>query len=83
MNRERESRYGKWKSQMESNGYRRSNSRNGYWRNGNAPSLQIYVKHRQGSRSRSQSSGAGFQRTKSKDRAGSQIRPKSELAKDV
>ena len=41
------------------------------------------MKDRQGSRFRSQSSGAGFQRTKSKDRAGSQIRPKSELAKDV
>ena len=73
MNREIESKYGKWRSQMESNGYRRSNSRNGYWRNRNAQSLQRYVKHRQGSRFRSQSGGAGFQRTKSKDRAGSQI----------
>merc|ERR1712112_437595 len=28
--RERESRYGKWKNQMEKNGYRRSDSRKGY-----------------------------------------------------
>ena len=32
--RERESRYGKQKNQMKINGYRRSNSRNGYWKNG-------------------------------------------------
>ena len=44
--------------------------------------MQRYIKDRQGYRFRSQSGGAGFQRTKSKDRAGSQTRPKSELAKD-
>ena len=36
--RQRESRYGKWKNQMEKNGYQRSDSRNGYWRNGAAAS---------------------------------------------
>ena len=33
--RERESRYGKWKNHLEKNGYKRSNSRNGFWKNGN------------------------------------------------
>merc|ERR1712082_28607 len=36
------SRYGKWKSQMEKNGYMRSDSRKGYWRNGAAVSNQIH-----------------------------------------
>ena len=51
--RERESRYGKWKNQIEKNGYRRSNSRNGYWKNGAAASVNRYVKDRNGSRFRS------------------------------
>merc|ERR1711989_15846 len=37
------SRYGKWKSQMERNGYRRSDSRKGFWRNGAAASSQRYI----------------------------------------
>ena len=63
--RERESRYGKWKIQMEKNGYKRSNSRNGFWKNGAAASAQRYVKDRQGSRFRIQSGGAGFNRYRS------------------
>merc|ERR1712112_817400 len=58
--RERESRYEKWKNQMERNGYRRSDSRKGYWKNGAAASVNRYVKDRNGSRFRSQSNGAGF-----------------------
>merc|ERR1711881_450915 len=54
------SRYGKWKSQMERNGYRRSYSRKGFWRNGAAASGQRYLKDRNGSRFRSQSGGRGF-----------------------
>merc|ERR1712101_32147 len=54
------SRYGKWKSQMERNGYRRSDSRKGFWRNGAAASGQRYLKDRNGSRFRSQSGGRGF-----------------------
>ena len=53
--REWESRYGRWRNYMERNGYKRSDSRKGYWRNGAAQSLQRYVKDRQGSRFRSQS----------------------------
>ena len=89
--RERESRYGTWKNRMEKNGYKRSDSRNGYWKNGAAASVNRYVKDRNGSRFRSQSSGAGFNRFRSKsggagfskDRTGSQPKQKSELAKDV
>ena len=80
---------------MENNGYQRSNSRKGYWRNGVAASNQRYVKDRNGSQFRSQSGGVGFNRNRSKsggngnrnrngDRSGS--RPpgqKSELAKNV
>ena len=40
--RERESRYGKWENHMEKNGYKRSNSGNGFC--GAAPSAQRYVK---------------------------------------
>ena len=40
---------------MVKNGYRRLDSRRGYWRNGAAPSAQIYVRDRKGSRFRSQS----------------------------
>ena len=76
---------------MEKNGYKRSNSRNGYWKNGAAASVNRYVKDRNGSRFRSQSNGAGFNRFRSKsggagfskDRSGSQPKQKSELAKDV
>ena len=64
--RERESRYGKWKNHLEKNGYKRSNSRNEFWKNGAAASAQIYVKDRNGSRFRSQSGGAGFNRYRSK-----------------
>ena len=35
-NMDRESRYGKWKNEMEHNGYKRLDSRNGFWRNGAA-----------------------------------------------
>ena len=53
--------------------------------------MNRYVKDRNGSRFRSQSSGAGFNRFRSKsggagfskDRTGSQPKQKSELAKDV
>ena len=38
--RERESGYGKCKNLMEKNGYRRSNSRNGFWKNGAAALAQ-------------------------------------------
>ena len=65
VNKERESRYGRRKNQMERNGYKRSNSRNGFWKNGAAVSSQRYVKDRQGSRFRSQSGGAGFNRFRS------------------
>ena len=70
---------------MERNGYKRSNSRNGFWKNGSAVSSQRYVRDRQGSRFRSQSGGAGFDRSQSKSiyRAGSQTRSKGYLAKDV
>ena len=91
--RERESRYGKWKNHMEKNGYKRSNSRNSFWKNGAAASAQRYVKDRNGSRFRSQSGGAGFERYRSKsggagfsgskDRFGYQPRQKRDLAKDV
>merc|ERR1712115_212034 len=83
------SRYGKWRSQMERNGYRRSDSRKGFWRNGAAASGQRYLKDRNGSRFRSQSGGRGFSgnfRSKSQgngDRSGSKPPYKSELAKDV
>ena len=60
------SRYGKWKSQMENNGYRRSDSRKGYWRNGAAASNQRYVRDRNGSKFRSQSGGRGFNGMKQK-----------------
>ena len=88
------SRYGKWKSQMEKNGYQRSNSRKGYWRNGAAASSQRYIRDRNGSQFRSQSGGKGFNgfsRSKSGgngnrngDRSGSRPPPgqKSELAKN-
>ena len=87
--RERESRYGKWKNHMEMNGYKRSNSRIGYWKNGAEASVNIYVKARNGSRFRSQSNGTEFNRYRSKsggagfskDRSGSQPKQKSELAK--
>ena len=91
----KESRYGKWKGQMEKNGYQRSNLRNGYWRNGAAASGQRYVKDRNGSRFRSQSGWAGFNRYRSKsggnangnrngDRSGSRpLGQKSELVKYV
>ena len=46
VNKERESRYGRWKYQMEGNGYKRSNSRNGFWKNGSAVLSQIYVRDR-------------------------------------
>ena len=89
--RQRESIYGKTKNQMEKNRYKRSKSRNGYWKNGAAASVNRYVKDRNGSRFRSQSNGAGFNRYRSKsvgagfskDRSGSQPKQKSELAKDV
>ena len=73
---------------MEKNGYKRSNSRSGFWKNGAAVSAKRYVKDRNGSRFRSQSGGVGFNRYRSKsgraeDRLGSQPRQKSELAKDV
>ena len=55
VNRERESRYGKLKNEMERNGYTRSNSRNRFWKNGSAVLSQRYVKDRQGFRFRSQS----------------------------
>merc|ERR1712089_90541 len=81
----------KWKSQMENNGYRRSDSRKGFWRNGAAVSSQRYIRDRNGSRFRSQSGGRGFSgnfRSKSGgngDRAGSKTPSgyKSELAKNV
>ena len=52
---ERDSRYGRWRQDMERNRYKRLDSRRGYWRNGAAPSAQRYVRDRQGSRFRSQS----------------------------
>ena len=58
--RERESIYGKWKNLKEKNGYKRSNSRNVYWKNGAAASVNRYVKDRNGCRYRSQSNGEGF-----------------------
>ena len=51
---------------MEHNGYKRSNSRYGFWKSGSAVSSQRYVGVRQGSRFRSQSGGAGFNRYRSK-----------------
>ena len=91
--RERESRYGRWKKHIEKNWYKRSDSRNGYWKNGAGASVNRYVKDRNVSRFRSQSGGAGFNRYRSKsggagfsgskDRFGSQPRQKSDLAKDV
>ena len=78
---------------MEKSGYKRSNSRNRFWKNGAVASAKRYVKNRNGSRLRSQSGGAGFNRYRSKsggagfsgskDRFGSQPRQKSDLAKDV
>ena len=52
---------------------------------GSAASAQIYVRDRQGLRLRSQARGSRFGRyqSKSKDRAGSQVRTKSDLAKDI
>ena len=83
---------------MERKGLKRSDSRQGYWRNGAAQSSQRYVKDRQESRFRSQSGGArvqpggarvqlqgtrfGGSQSKSKNRFKSQERPKSDLAKD-
>merc|ERR1712089_27976 len=83
--------YGKWKSQMEKNGYRRSDSRKGFWRNGAVASSQRYIRDRNGSRFRSQSGGRGFSgnfRSKSGgngDRSGSKTPSgyKSELVKNV
>ena len=47
---------------MDRTGYRRSDSRPGYWRNGaRSQSSQRYVKYRFGSRLRSQSKGARSQ----------------------
>ena len=88
------SRYGKWKSQMEKNGYQRSNSRKGYWQNGADASNQRYVRDRNGSQFRSQSGGTGFDRFNRSKSGGngnrngdrSRSRPpgqKSELAKNV
>ena len=51
------SRYGKWKSHMEKNGYKWSNSRNSFWRNGAVASNQRYVNDKNESRFRSQSGG--------------------------
>ena len=42
--RERESRYRRWRNYMERNGYKRSDSRQGYWRNVAVQLLQRYVK---------------------------------------
>ena len=53
--RERVSRYGGWRNYIERNGCKRSDSRQGYWRNGAVQSLQRYVKDRLGSRFGSQS----------------------------
>merc|ERR1712002_830767 len=85
------SRYGRWKNQMERNGYKRSDSRRGFWRNGAAASNQRYIRDRNGSKFRSQSNGSGFSgnfRSKSGgngDRSGSKTPSgyKSELAKNV
>merc|ERR1712002_819081 len=85
------SRYVRWKNQMERNGYKRSDSRRGFWRNGAAASNQRYIKDRNGSRFRSQSNGGGFSgnfRSKSGgngDRSGFKTPSghKSELAKNV
>merc|ERR1712177_192626 len=76
---------------MERNGYRRSDSRKGFWGNGAAASGQRYIKDRNGSRFRSQSGGRGSSgnfRSKSGgngDRSGSKTPSgyKSELAKNV
>ena len=68
---------------MDRNGFKGSNSRNRFRKNGSAVSSHRYLNDRQGSRFRSQSGGAGFDRYKSRDRARSQTRPKSDLAKDV
>ena len=54
---QRNSRYRRRKKYMKKNGFRRSDSKRGYWRNGNAPLGQSYVKKRFGSRFRSQSGG--------------------------
>ena len=54
------SRYGRWKNQMERNGNKRSDSRRGFWRNGAAASNQRYIKDRNGSKFRSQSGRRGF-----------------------
>ena len=59
--RERENRYGRLRNEMERNGYKRSNSRQGYWRNRAVQLAQRYAKDRHGSRSRSQSGGARVQ----------------------
>merc|ERR1712240_8176 len=72
-------------------GYRRSDSRKGFWRNGAAASSQRYIRDINGSRFRSQSGRRGFSvnfRSKSGengDRSVSKTPPpyKSELAKNV
>merc|ERR1711873_204886 len=51
------SRYGRWKNQMERNGYRRSDSRRGFWKYRAAAYGQRYVKDGIRSRFRSQSGG--------------------------
>ena len=59
--RERESRYGRWRNDMERNGYKRSYSRLRYCRNGAVQSALRYVKDRKRLRFRSQSRGARVQ----------------------
>ena len=70
---------------MEKNGYRRLDARRGYWKNGNAPSVHIYVKDRFGPRFRSQSGGMRSQLNKrfSRQQSKSQEKLKSELVKRV
>ena len=84
---ERESRYGKWKNQMEQMDIKGKILGLDLGKNWAAASGQRYVKDRNGSRFRSQSGGAGFNRYRSKsggtgDRSRSQPRQKSELAND-
>ena len=52
---ERDITYGRWRQDTERNGYKRSDSRRGYWMNGAVPSAHRIVRGRQGSRFRSQS----------------------------
>ena len=56
--RDWESIYGKWRNEIERTGYKRSDLRQGCWRNGAAPLAQRYVK---GSKFRSQSGGVRVQ----------------------